>query len=171
MKILTKYNKKSLCDCDQCKGMCKRVPCIGTPRDIMNIIEKKGIGFVRENFSLTTYAPLKILGFASDFTRMIAPNQRDDGSCVFFNENGLCDIHEIKPTEGLYTSCHDNPINPMMDPSVLTAMEWTMDGETMMEVVHKFTGSSVMASSICYNNKSIRFKFNNKEFCVLDNLG
>jgi len=31
---------------------------------------------------------------------LIAPERREDGSCVFHNDRGLCDIHELKPTEG-----------------------------------------------------------------------
>lgn len=170
MEMLTKYNKKSSCDCDKCKGMCKRVPCIGTPRDILNIMEIKGIDFVKENFSLTKYAPLKIIGIASDYTNMIAANRRDDGSCVFFNEKGLCDIHDIKPTEGSYTSCHEKPTNIMADPSVLTALEWSLDGEMAVRAFNEFTGNGFMAFAFMMNNATIKFKFGDKEFCALDNL-
>lgn len=146
--------------------MCKRAPCIGTPVDIINIIEAKGEDFVKKNFSPTLLFPLYILGVTNGPTRAIVQNVKDDGSCIFFNNDGLCDIHEIKPTEGLWTNCHKGPNVLELDPSILVIHEWTVDIDNSLRLFNMFMPKEEAVSCV-HKNRSLSFKFDRLHFCSL----
>lgn len=84
------------CQCAECKSRCKKVPCLGTPQDILRLIEA---GYGRKLVPV-----LWMAGIASGAIRfpvpMVQPRRTPSG-CVFF-EDGLCVLHGLglKPTEG-----------------------------------------------------------------------
>lgn len=89
------------CDCSTCKAMCSKAPCLGTPEDILKLIEH---GYI---------ARLKVTHWAAGIPygmnriiRMVQPEQKPDGKCTFLSEEGLCQLHELglKPTEGKLAS-------------------------------------------------------------------
>jgi hypothetical protein len=81
----------SECSCELCQSCCVSSPCFGTPSDIMNLVNK---GYKDKLFPTIWVNP-----FNKNVHQTIAPKARADGSCIFFN-NGLCDIHSLKPVEG-----------------------------------------------------------------------
>lgn len=90
--------KESVCACSTCKSMCKRQPCIGTPEDIVKIIQaghSSKLAFTVWGVGLATKTYDKPI-------EMIQPLQLDNGYCAFLDENELCSLHEagLKPTEG-----------------------------------------------------------------------
>lgn len=89
------------CSCRQCRSQC-RVPCLGTPDDILRLIRAGHAGKLR----LTLWCVGLALGELPAPIPMVQPGQTDAG-CVFFRD-GLCELHHsgLKPTEGKL-SCHD----------------------------------------------------------------
>lgn len=96
-KIIRKTGRKPICcKCQECKKQCMRVPCLGTPDDILNLLEA---GFA-DKLALTEWATGLFLGRVNYTIRMIQAKSTEQG-CIFF-ENGLCRLHDLglKPTEG-----------------------------------------------------------------------
>lgn len=90
-------NTESACSCSTCQNMCKTSPCIGTPDDILRLINNGYVGKI----SASIYMVGVFYFNARNPVHFATPTRLDDGSCIFFN-NGLCDLHEsgLKPTEG-----------------------------------------------------------------------
>lgn len=96
-KIIRKTGRKPVCcKCQECKKQCMRAPCLGTPDDILKLIEA---GFA-DKLALTHWATGLFLGRVNYTIRMIQAIATEQG-CIFF-ENGLCQLHDLglKPTEG-----------------------------------------------------------------------
>ena len=86
--------------------MCKRMPCIGTPQDILNLANN---GY-SQNLAATMWAVgANDLGWP--VIPMVQIEQLPDGGCPFFIDN-LCALHDIglKPTEGRLASCKNRLI-------------------------------------------------------------
>lgn len=125
-----------------------KVPCIGTPWDILRIMEssKENIGKV----SLTINAAPWEGELTDSPVIMVAPKTNEDGSCVFL-EDGMCSIHGIKPIEGRY-SYHEPTgkekgldIVDMIQNStiVLISKSWIQGGEVVRKVLEKVEDSDV----------------------------
>jgi hypothetical protein len=84
------------CSCKACKQMCKTSPCLGTPEDILNIIEA---GYKKELASTLWCAGLK---FGQIPLAMVQPFKTKSGRCAFLDKDDLCKLHEkgLKPIEG-----------------------------------------------------------------------
>lgn len=109
------------CSCSHCRSQC-HTPCLGTPEDIIKIIEA--------GYNDKLKATLWLVGMKMNIlpvpVPMIQPLQLESG-CVFFC-NGLCQLHDLglKPTEGRlsgHTVWLDNFI-PHMSLSYNVAIEW-----------------------------------------------
>lgn len=83
------------CDCDICKSMCHRTPCLGTPEDIEKIIDA---GFGHKIMG-TIWGTGKLMGWTKHLITMFQPQMNN--TCVFL-ENNLCTLRGcgLKPTEG-----------------------------------------------------------------------
>ena len=83
------------CDCERCRRQCM-TPCLGTPRDILRLIEAGHAS----RLSITFWAVGMLLGQIPFPILMVQVRQTPRG-CVF-HERGLCSLHEagLKPTEG-----------------------------------------------------------------------
>lgn len=136
------------CSCEKCRSACMKVPCIGTPWDMLRIMEssKENIGKV----SLTINAAPWEGELTDSPVIMVAPKTNEDGSCVFL-ENGMCSIHEIKPIEGRY-SYHEPTekekgldIVDMIQNStiVLISKSWIQGGEVVRKVLEKVEDGDV----------------------------
>src|SRR5215217_5257258 len=89
-------NVENSCACNICKNMCKTAPCIGTPDDMLRIINNGHIAKVSPSIYMTAMV-IENLGYPIN---LAAPRRNDNGSCSFHTKDGLCEIHDIKPTEG-----------------------------------------------------------------------
>lgn len=89
------------CNCEKCKQMCQRTPCLGTPHDILALIEA---GYI-DKLAYTEWAAGIVLGHISRPIPMVQiksiNNIQHDGCCIFYHD-GKCELHEngLKPTEG-----------------------------------------------------------------------
>lgn len=84
------------CQCALCKSQCQRTPCLGTPQDILALIEA---GY-KDRLAPTAWMVGMAAGVLPFPVPMIQAVQTPDG-CAFF-KNGLCILHDLglKPTEG-----------------------------------------------------------------------
>jgi Fe-S-cluster containining protein len=97
---------KSECSCNRCKKMCSESrPCWGTPNDMKRIIEN---GFT--NRIMLDYYEGELDNKTIKYTEIVTPalvgceGSRAPfwpvGRCTFYTDDGKCEIHDIKPTEG-----------------------------------------------------------------------
>lgn len=96
-KIIRKTGRKpSECRCQACKNQC-RTPCLGTPQDILRLIEA---GYL-EKLKPTYWCVGMVLGKLDYSIAMVQAIQTEEGWCIF-HEDGLCQLHDfgLKPTEG-----------------------------------------------------------------------
>ncbi|MDR1718030.1 MAG: hypothetical protein LBS20_19510 [Prevotella sp.] len=87
--------RASECSCEECRNQC-RTPCLGTPDDILRLIEA---GYA-DKLAFTHWAVGMMLGKLPLPIPMVQILKTENG-CVFF-KNGLCELHNLglKPTEG-----------------------------------------------------------------------
>ena len=92
--MITEY----VCDCLECRELCERVPCMGTPREIATIITK---GYAYPNRLVVSTENDPTLDFTVVKPRGDRPTNPALGTCVFY-ENSKCVLHEagLKPVEG-----------------------------------------------------------------------
>ena len=130
------------CNCEKCKQMCQRTPCLGTPQDILAIIEA---GYV-DKVCYTEWAAGIVLGHTTKPVTMVQIKTKDgnrDGSCVFYND-GQCDLHEsgLKPTEGKLSHHEVSVIElrPEYNLTYQVAIEWTKieNNEVINEILERY---------------------------------
>lgn len=96
-KIMRKTGRHLVqCDCKLCQRQCQQTPCLGTPEDILKLIEA-GYG---ENIKPTDWSAGQVMGVTKEIIPMYQLLMTPTG-CIFF-ESGHCKIHHtgLKPTEG-----------------------------------------------------------------------
>ena len=96
-KIIRESGREpNICSCPICQSQCMRTPCLGTPEDILKLIEA---GFA-DKLTPTEWATGLFLGKLGFAVKMIQIRRTEHG-CVFFKD-GLCVLHDLnlKPTEG-----------------------------------------------------------------------
>ena len=96
-KIIRRTGRKPVeCKCQDCKTQC-HTPCLGTPDDIMKLIDA---GYI-DKLAVTGWSVGLILGRIDHTIPMVQPLKLDTGFCVFYKD-GLCELHSsgLKPTEG-----------------------------------------------------------------------
>jgi hypothetical protein len=117
------------CSCKACKGMCKKTPCLGTPSDILKIIEA---GYKKEIAS-TYWAAGVVHGQGP--IEMFQPFQNKNGRCVFLDCNDLCKLHDkgLKPIEGRLAS-HKQKGTPL---AFFVARTWLFkrNDETILKIM------------------------------------
>ena len=88
------------CRCALCKAQCQRTPCLGTPQDILALIEA---GY-KDRLAPTAWMVGMAVG-AIPFPIPMVQVIHTPAGCAFF-ENGLCVLHDmgLKPTEGRLSS-------------------------------------------------------------------
>ena len=122
-KIIRKTGRKpSVCKCQACKNQC-RTPCLGTPHDILKLIEA---GYM-ENLKPTYWCVGLILGKLNYSIAMVQAEQTNEGWCVF-HKDGLCQLHDLglKPTEGRLSRHDIKPENYVFSKGLAynVAKEW-----------------------------------------------
>lgn len=130
------------CNCEKCREMCQRTPCLGTPQDILALIDA---GYA-DKVCYTEWAAGMVLGHINRPIPMVQikskGGRKKDGCCVFFH-NGMCELHEsgLKPTEGKL-SHHEVSVRELRKENNLTyqvAIEWCKEEnlDVIREIVNK----------------------------------
>lgn len=90
--------KEYVCECQECKELCERVPCMGTPREIAAIIAK---GYAHPGQLVISPGNDPSLDFTVVKPRGDRPDDPTQGTCVFY-KNGKCILHSpgLKLIEG-----------------------------------------------------------------------
>lgn len=113
--------QENACSCQTCKKMCRTTPCIGTPDDILKIMEAGHT----DKLQLTIWcAGVVIAGIPP--IQMVTPYMKDKG-CAFLSDQGLCSLHDsgLKPTEGKLTNHEGEYVNsPEKVIAVQVARTW-----------------------------------------------
>ena len=107
--------------------MCQRVPCLGTPHDILAVINA---GYI-DKVCFTEWAAGMFLGHITrpiDMVQIKSKGNGLNGECVFYND-GKCELHEsgLKPTEGKLAHHEVSAIElrPEYNLAYQVAIEWT----------------------------------------------
>lgn len=142
-RIANRIGKQPIsCNCEKCRQMCQRTPCLGTPHDILAIIEAGHI----DKVCYTEWAAGMALGHIMRAIEMVQIKSKGEGNvngeCVFFHD-GKCDLHEsgLKPTEGRL-SHHDVSVLELRKENNLAyqvAIEWCNDENTdiILKIINK----------------------------------
>lgn len=96
--IIRKTGRKPVeCKCSGCKSQCKQVPCLGTPADILKLIEA---GYAQHIYPTDWHVGV-LWGITDKVIPMYQLDNVQGHGCVLFKD-GLCSIHHtgLKPTEG-----------------------------------------------------------------------
>lgn len=125
-RIIRKTGRRPVqCKCRECKEQC-RTPCLGTPEDILRLIEA---GY-KDKLYRTGWCVGLILGKTDHTIPMVQALQTSSG-CIFFKD-GLCELHELglKPTEGRLSHHSIKAENYKFSKSLSwnVAKEWTDAG-------------------------------------------
>ena len=101
-KKILKQLKETSCDCEVCKAMCKRCPCMGTPEEIQRIIDA---GFANRLMVVESWEGEKRI-YALRPARVGREGQYAEWSdafqempCTFLTKDGHCEIYDIRPVE------------------------------------------------------------------------
>lgn len=127
-RIAKQVGKQTIsCNCEKCKQMCQRVPCLGTPHDILALIEAGHV----DKVCYVIWGAGMMLGYNAAPIPMVqikTKNGSRGGTCVFYND-GKCELHEngLKPTEGKLSHHEVSAIElrPEYNLTYQVAIEWT----------------------------------------------
>ena len=145
---LDRYVGKTECSCERCRSACMKIPCIGTPWDMIRIMESSKEN--KEKVSITINAAPWKGGLTDSPVIMVAPRMNKDGSCAFLKD-GMCSINEIKPIEGKYSYHEPTEKEKSLDivdmiqnsTAVLISKSWIQGGEAVREVLEKVESDDV----------------------------
>lgn len=124
----------SECSCAQCVNMCRRAPCLGTPQDILNLIEAGHV----DKLSAGMWAAGIVAGIAP--IMMVQLTLTKTG-CIMFNaQEGKCTLHDtgLKPLEGILAIHGGDPLASNAHPTVAVAKTWLDDKNfyTVLKIVN-----------------------------------
>lgn len=127
--------KPCQCQCNECIKQCMKTPCLGTPDDILKLIDA---GY-KDYLNFTLWAVGMLTGHINYPIPMVQAIYNDRG-CVFFR-NSLCVLHDLglKPTEGRF-SYHSIPKTKQSLNDTLSwniAMEW-LDSKNILTILKIF---------------------------------
>lgn len=127
------------CKCQTCKQQCK-TPCLGTPEDILRLINA---GY-KERLAITHWWVGIARGKLDFPVIMIQARQEENGYCTFYHD-GLCELHDLglKPTEGRLSHHSITKENFKFGKSLSwnVAKEWMdmRNGEIVEEIIRHMT--------------------------------
>ncbi len=139
-RIMRKTGRKPIeCKCQTCKQQCK-TPCLGTPEDILRLINA---GY-KERLAITHWWVGIARGKLDFPVIMIQARQEENGYCTFYHD-GLCELHDLglKPTEGRLSHHSITKENFKFGKSLSwnVAKEWMdmRNGEIVEEIIRHMT--------------------------------
>lgn len=97
--------KRTSCSCDKCRSGCLHCPCALAPEDLPHFDESNLV--VRTPIAPPGMLAVTPRGFPA--LPVLAPAQREDGSCVFY-EDGKCTVHDHSPMGcRMFKVCEERP--------------------------------------------------------------
>ena len=107
IEIITGTSENA-CSCTTCQNMCRKTPCLGTPQDILTLVNNGH----KDKLKGTIWGAGWSFGIGS--IEMVQPHyDKDRGACAFLSEDNLCTLHDagIKPTEGKLATCKPHGVD------------------------------------------------------------
>jgi hypothetical protein len=91
------------CACKRCSNLCKRISCMGTPQEILALINAGYAERIRPAINLRRFPGYTLPDRMLLFIPLYDPQL---GSCTFL-KNDLCTLHDrgLKPIEGRLSDC------------------------------------------------------------------
>jgi Fe-S-cluster containining protein len=120
--------KASSCSCGECQAMCQRIPCMGTPQDILRIVQAGKGGHLAATewcagmrYGLPRIPVVQVRGMED------SPSYADGGGqCPLWDpKTGLCTIHDIKPIEGRLGN-HAGGFSFWASPLLVAMLSWML---------------------------------------------
>jgi hypothetical protein len=95
------------CACDACVDMCRKRPCWGTPEDIEKLIDAGYALKFMLDFWCGYSSDIEIVCPATAGHQGLRADSFGDiqGRCVLLTPEKKCEIHHLKPIEGLKAGC------------------------------------------------------------------
>jgi len=121
--------------------MCER-PCWGTPEEIKKIIEagfshKLMVDWWENSFSGNLYL---LCGAIIGHEKSYAP-YTPFGRCAFLTDDNLCEIHNLKPSEGKFSDCSNSDKFDWKEFRYQLAIEWqSKEGKNVLTDWKKSVG-------------------------------
>jgi hypothetical protein len=114
------------CSCTKCKDMCTKTPCLGTPENILKLIEA---GYKNMLMQITWAAGYQ---HGIPYIDMVVPRTKSGTMECIFHENGKCKLHDsgLKPIEGKIASCTSVHTDANTYPPFVIAKTWA-DGSIL----------------------------------------
>lgn len=115
--------KELSCSCDKCVKMCKTAPCLGTPSEILRLINA---GHKANIVGTLFVAGLKYGIPPIDMIQL--EYDEDKRQCVMLTDEGKCSLHDsgLKPLEGKLADCRITAMPPgKFPPAWCVAFTWT----------------------------------------------
>lgn len=118
-RLIKQLSLPPSCSCSGCKEMCIRTPCLGTPADILTLINN---GYISQLSYVTWAAGLQ---FGYPLIPMVQLRNKNGSGCTMYS-NGLCGLHEagLKPTEGVLSSHGSRRVSVSQHPAFAVAFTW-----------------------------------------------
>lgn len=119
------------CACNTCQNMCKKAACIGTPDDMMKLIDA---GYT-DRLDLYNWAGAIKHGIPIVENVVIPIFDKEKGCCTFFTEDGKCELHDLglKPLEGKLADCKRTEIAAdKIPPAIMVAWSWKNPGNQIV---------------------------------------
>lgn len=118
-EIIQKTGKPHSCSCNTCQNMCATVPCLGTPSNILQLINNGLVG----RLGATRFAAF--INYGKPIVDMVQAKRIHGHGCTFF-KNGLCELHDqgLKPIEGQIASCKVRTSDIEKHPSYVVSQTW-----------------------------------------------
>lgn len=164
---LDRYVGKTECSCEKCRAACMKIPCIGTPWDVLRIMESSEEN--KGKMSMTINAAPWEKGVTDSPIIMVAPKVNEDGSCAFLKD-GMCSIHEIKPIEGKYSYHEPTEKEKKLDvvdliqnsTITLISKSWTQEDEAVRKVFERIGNSDT--ELIIELNKGVKILMDDEDY-------
>lgn len=127
--------KPTVCSCKVCRKKCSQIMCLGTPDDILRLINA-GFGNLLQEIQISVV----LVNHREVMPIRMVQLMRDENGCAVFKD-GMCLLHNmgLKPAEGRYfIHPEDHHDETIMDLLTLTiALEWSRE-ENKTKVDHCF---------------------------------
>ena len=102
--------ERTSCDCELCKVPCRHMPGAMIPGDLEAISDHLGVHmsgpWVEEHFRASEGPRVRYQGVWFSVAPSMVPAQKEDGSCVFLDDDGRCEVHPVAPFGCAYMDMH-----------------------------------------------------------------
>lgn len=164
MKTIGEDFERTSCDCVSCRVPCRHMPGCLVPGDLENIANHQGhtedmrqgkLEWITESFRASDGAKVIYQGMALHVPTLV-PAHKEDGSCVFLNEEGHCSIHSVAPFGCAYHDLHMGlqDANERSNAAVLSQMADIAEEGLLAKTIETFRSIGLTAPPLAERRKN-----------------